>query len=63
MINVGDVLGLNARNRLFLSSNKKEGRKIADSKLQTKRFLRKAGLPTPRILTIFRNSTQINDFA
>jgi alpha-L-glutamate ligase-like protein len=63
MINAGNVLGLNARNRLFLSSNKKEGRKIADSKLQTKRFLRKAGLPTPKILATFRNSEQINNFA
>ncbi len=63
MINTGNVLGLNARNRLFLSSNKKEGRKIADSKLQTKRFLRRAGLPTPRILATFSNSAKINDFA
>lgn len=63
MINVGNVLGLNARNRLFLSSNKKEGRKIADSKLQTKRFLRRAGLPTPKILATFSNSAKINDFA
>ncbi|OGV89384.1 hypothetical protein A2Z41_03955, partial [Microgenomates group bacterium RBG_19FT_COMBO_39_10] len=63
MINVGNVLGLNARNRLFLSSNKKEGRKIADSKLQTKRFLRRAGLPTPRILATFYNSAKINEFA
>jgi alpha-L-glutamate ligase-like protein len=63
MINAGNVLGLNARNRLFLSSNKKEGRKIADSKLQTKRFLRKAGLPTPKILATFRTPSQINNFA
>ena len=63
MINAGNVLGLNARNRLFLSSNKKEGRKIADSKLQTKRFLRRAGLPTPKILATFHNSQKINDFA
>ena len=63
MINAGNVLGLNARNRLFLSSNKKEGRKIADSKLQTKRFLRRAGLPTPKILATFRTPSQINNFA
>ena len=63
MINAGNVLGLNARNRFFLSSNKKEGRKIADSKLQTKRFLRRAGLPTPKILATFHNSQKINDFA
>jgi alpha-L-glutamate ligase-like protein len=63
MINAGNVLGLNARNRLFLSSNKKEGRKIADSKLQTKRFLRRAGLPTPKILATFRTPGQITNFA
>lgn len=36
-----NLLGLNARNRLFLSTNKKEGRRIADSKLLTKRILKK----------------------
>ncbi len=63
MINTGKVLGLNARNRLFLSLNKKEGRQIADSKLQTKKYLRRAGLLTPRILAIFRRPSQINNFA
>jgi len=57
-----NVLGLNARNRLFLSSNKKEGRRIADSKLLTKRLLRKNHLPTPAILAIFRNPKDIMDF-
>lgn len=62
MMTSGNVLGLNARNRLFLSLNKKEGRKMADSKLQTKRFLRKNHLPTPAILTIFRTPRDIMDF-
>jgi alpha-L-glutamate ligase-like protein len=63
MMNVGNVLGLNARNRLFLSSNKKEGRKIADSKLLTKRLLRKNHLPTPAVLAIFRTPREIMDFS
>lgn len=58
-----NVLGLNARNRLFLSSNKKEGRRIADSKLLTKRLLRKNHLPTPVILATFRNPKDIMDFS
>lgn len=57
-----NVLGLNARNRLFLSSNKKEGRRIADSKLLTKRLLRRNHLATPAILAIFRNPKDIMDF-
>jgi len=62
MITSGNVLGLNARNRLFLSSNKKEGRRLADSKLLTKRLLRKSHLPTPAILAIFRSPQEIMDF-
>lgn len=62
MISSKNVLGLNARNHLFLSLNKKEGRKIADSKLQTKRLLKKNHLPTPAILAIFRTPKDIVDF-
>jgi len=63
MITAGNVLGLNARNRLFLSLNKKEGRRIADSKLLTKRLLRKNHLSTPAILAIFRTPSEILDFS
>jgi len=63
MIIAGNLLGLNARNRLFLSTNKKEGRRIADSKLLTKRILRKHHLPTPAILAIFRTPKDIMDFS
>ncbi|MCJ7804710.1 alpha-L-glutamate ligase-like protein [Patescibacteria group bacterium] len=58
-----NLLGLNARNRLFLSANKKEGRHVADSKLLTKRFLRKNHLPTPAILAIFRTPRDIMNFS
>ncbi len=62
MITSANVLGLNARNRLFLSLNKKEGRRVADSKLLTKRLLRRHNLPTPAILAIFRTPKDIMDF-
>ncbi|PIU33171.1 hypothetical protein COT04_01495 [Candidatus Shapirobacteria bacterium CG07_land_8_20_14_0_80_39_12] len=57
-----NLLGLNARNHLFLSTNKKEGRRIADSKLLTKRILRKNHLATPAILAIFRTPRDIMNF-
>ncbi len=63
MISPVNLLGLNARNRLFLSANKKEGRKIADSKLLTKRILRKNHLATPAILAIFRTPRDIMNFS
>ncbi|MBM3205929.1 alpha-L-glutamate ligase-like protein, partial [Candidatus Shapirobacteria bacterium] len=62
IVSPDNLLGLNARNRLFLTANKKEGRRIADSKLLTKRILRKNHLPTPKILAIFRTPKDIMDF-
>ncbi len=62
MMSSSAILGLNARNHLFLSLNKKEGRKIADSKLLTKKLLKKNHLPTPSLLAIFRTPRQIMDF-
>jgi len=62
MITSVNVLGLNARNHLFLSFNKKEGRRVADSKLLTKRILRRNHLPTPAILAIFRSPQDIVNF-
>jgi alpha-L-glutamate ligase-like protein len=58
-----NLLGLNARNRLFLSTNKKEGRRIADSKLLTKRVLRRNHLATPAILAVFRTPKDIMNFS
>lgn len=58
-----DVLGLNARNILFVSRyNKKTGKKIADHKLLTKSALRKAKLPIPRLYRVFRKFNEIDKF-
>lgn len=62
MAKASSILGLNARNRLFLSLNKKFGRRIADSKLLTKKILDKYGLPTPKLYTVFTNPSEVFDF-
>jgi alpha-L-glutamate ligase-like protein len=51
---VSSILGLNARTQLFTYRyNTKSGKNIADSKIQTARVLRKAGIPHPKIYKRF----------
>lgn len=58
-----NILGLNARSKLFTYKyNKKEGKKIADSKILTERVLKKYNIPTPEILVKFRNEENIIKF-
>jgi len=58
-----DILGLNARNILFLSRyNKPSGKRIADHKLLTKTVLRKAKLATPKLYRVFRKIEEIDKF-
>lgn len=56
------ILGLNARSRLYLSHNSNRARHVADSKLVTKKVLRKAGIPIPKIYTKFRKPEDVFDF-
>ena len=56
------ILGINARSRLFLPFNNKEGRRIADSKLLTKKRLKKHDLPVPSILAVFKTPQEVKDF-
>ena len=56
------ILGMNARNRLYLRLNKTKGRRIADSKLRTKKVLKKAGLPTPELLATFKSPGEVFEF-
>lgn len=49
------ILGLNARNHLYQSRyNAKKGKRVADSKLLTKRFLAHLKIPHPRLVASFR---------
>lgn len=48
------ILGLNARNHLYQSRyNARHGKRIADSKLLTKKFLSRLKLPHPRLIAAF----------
>jgi alpha-L-glutamate ligase-like protein len=58
-----DVLSINARNRLFLGFNTKKGRRIADSKILTKKILKKVGLPVPELFAVFEKMDQVKGFA
>lgn len=62
MFDARGILGINARNRLYLRLNTKKGRRIADSKLLTKKVLTQAGLPTPRLLAVFASPQEVFSF-
>ncbi|NMC36172.1 alpha-L-glutamate ligase-like protein [Candidatus Beckwithbacteria bacterium] len=62
MVKIHDLLGMNARNLTYLRLNKVKGRRIADSKLLTKRVLRKYKVPHPRLVKLMTNSTQVQQF-
>lgn len=58
-----DILGLNARNILFLSRyNRGSGKRIANHKLLTKSTLQKAKLPAPKLYRVFRKPEEIEKF-
>ena len=58
------VLGLNSRSLDYLKPlNDTRGRKIADSKLLTKKYLRRAGLPVPGLIKTFGTPSQVANFA
>ena len=60
---LSSILGLNARNQLFsYNYNTLGSKKIADSKIQTARVLRKADVPTPSILAKFKIPQDILNF-
>ncbi len=54
-MNSSHILGLNARNYLYQSRyNRGKGKRIADSKLLTKRLLQRLKLPHPRLIAYFK---------
>ena len=62
MAKLRDTLGMNSRNLIYLRLNKKKGRKIADSKLLTKKVLTKNKVPHPRLITILNSYSDIQSF-
>jgi len=58
-----NILGKNARSRLYLRFNKRKGRRIADSKLRTKSFLLEHNLPAPKLFAVFTQPEEVKQFA
>lgn len=60
---LSSILGLNARSQLFsYKYNTRFGKKLADSKILTERFMKKAGIPAPEVYKVFREAKDIYDF-
>ena len=59
---LGQYLTINERNKIFLRKNLIEGRKIADSKLKTKKLLAEAGLGVPKLMAKFRSEKSLEKF-
>src|SRR4030043_26171 len=58
------ILGLNSRSQLFsYKYNSRAAKKNADSKIQTARILKRAGVATPELISKFKNPYDINKFS
>ena len=62
MIELKNILGINARSAEFLRLNKKRYRKRADDKLVTKRMLKRRGIPHPELLGRLSSMVEIEAF-
>lgn len=62
MARISDILGLNARSSDYLSLNRKTARKRADDKLLTKRMLKIANVPHPRLLGVLGEAAKVRAF-
>lgn len=62
MAKPSDVLTKNIRNWIYLRDNSSSGRRIANSKLRTKKVLRKHDINLPKLLATFKNKKQVVNF-
>lgn len=62
MIKPGDVLGMNARNQLYVHLNSAKARSICVSKYATKALMANKGIPTAEIYGILTTIEDVNDF-
>ncbi len=57
------VLGMNERNLDYIRKlNKSKNIEIADNKILTKEVLMKAGIPTPKLITVIKSYQELNNF-
>ncbi len=58
-----NILGMNARNFLFVNKyNSHDAKKIADDKLETKRILAENNIPTPNLIQAFYSREELRSF-
>jgi alpha-L-glutamate ligase-like protein len=57
-----DILGANARIWFYLRKNSSKGRKIADSKIKTKKILSKHNVNVPKILGLLESQKEVDEF-
>ncbi len=62
MINPSEVLGMNARNQLFVTLNPPFSKSVCHSKYATKVLLMNAGIPTPNVYGILASTEDVNEF-
>ncbi|MFC1632768.1 sugar-transfer associated ATP-grasp domain-containing protein [Patescibacteria group bacterium] len=58
-----EILGMNARNSVYLRPNNlRSAVRLADNKLETKRILRRYGMPTPNLLAVIPTARELDEF-
>ena len=62
-LNTREVLGMNARNRLYTSKNSKAARQVANSKFLTKQLMSEHEIAVAKILGVLHNDDEVNNFA
>ncbi len=60
--NLNKVLGINARNRIYLRANKKAARVLVDDKLKTKKLLRKHAIGTAELVAVIHDTNDLREF-
>ena len=62
MVKTKDILGINTRSSEYLRLNKKRARLRADDKLLTKKILKRAGIPHPKLLGKLKSQLAVERF-
>lgn len=62
MLRTTEILGMNARNRLYTSQNSARARQICHSKFITKRLMQDQGINVAKILAIINDHEELNAF-
>ncbi|MDP2918580.1 MAG: sugar-transfer associated ATP-grasp domain-containing protein, partial [bacterium] len=58
------ILGMNARNFSYIRpANSRGAIRLANDKLRTKRLMRKAGIPVPKLFGVIKNRLDLDSFA